>query len=87
MERQEYVKNLINRLTRISGHLNAVKTMVEEGREEEQLLIQLSAIKAQVENTSKTVYKHYLKNAIQNSLDGKDVAELESAEKILDHIL
>lgn len=87
MERQEYVKNLINRLTRISGHLNAVKTMVEEGREEEQLLIQLSAIKAQVENTSKTVYKHYLKNAIRNSLDGKDVAELESAEKILDHIL
>ena len=41
-------KAVVNRLSRAIGHLEAVKTMVEEGRDCTQVLIQLAAVKSAI---------------------------------------
>ena len=42
----EDYKKLINRMSRIIGHANSVKTMIEEHRDCTEILIQISAVKS-----------------------------------------
>ena len=46
-------KSVVNRLSRAIGHLQSIKRMVEEGREVETMLIQISAVKAAVNGVGK----------------------------------
>ena len=50
-------KAVVNRLSRAIGHLEAVKAMVEEGRDCTQVLIQLAAVKSAINNTGKLLLK------------------------------
>ena len=43
-------KQVLNRLSRAIGHLEAVKKMVEEGQDCSQVLIQLAAVKSALNN-------------------------------------
>ena len=54
---KEHTKAVINRLSRAAGHLNAVKKMVEEGRDCSEVLVQLSAVRAEIANVSKVILK------------------------------
>ena len=49
----EAQKSVLNRLSRAIGHLQSIKRMVEEGREIETILIQISAVKAAVNGVGK----------------------------------
>ena len=46
-------KSVMNRLSRAIGHLQSIKRMVEEGREIETMLMQISAVKAAVNGIGK----------------------------------
>ncbi len=46
-------KSVLNRLSRVIGHLQSIKRMVEGGREIETMLIQISAVKAAVNGVGK----------------------------------
>ena len=48
-------KAVLNRLSRAIGHLESIKRMVEEGRDCSEVLIQLSAVKAAINNTGKVI--------------------------------
>jgi len=39
-------KSIINRLARLSGHLNSIKRMIEEDREVSALLVQLASVRS-----------------------------------------
>ena len=46
-------KAVLNRLSRAIGHLESIKRMVEDGRDCSEVLIQLSAVKAAINNTGR----------------------------------
>ena len=48
----EHTKAVLNRMSRAIGHMNAVKKMIEEGRDCSDVLIQLSAIKSEITGVS-----------------------------------
>ena len=48
----EHTKAVLNRMSRAIGHMNAVKRMIEEGRDCSDVLIQLSAIRSEITNVS-----------------------------------
>ncbi len=87
MENHEHTKAVLNRLSRAIGHLKAVKGMVENGRDCAEVLIQLSAVKSEIVNTSKVILKDHLDHCVVNAIkenDEKAIAELKSAiEKLL----
>ena len=58
MEQQhESTKQVLNRLSRAIGHLEAVRHMVEEGRDCPEVLVQLAAVKSAINNTGKLILK------------------------------
>ncbi len=50
MEGHAHTAAVINRLSRAIGHLNAVKKMTEDGRDCSEVLIQLSAVRANIKH-------------------------------------
>ena len=87
MEKHEHTKAVINRLSRATGHLNAVKKMVEEGRDCSEVLVQLSAVRAEIANVSKVILKDHLDHCIVDAVKGDDMLAVQRLSKTIDKLL
>jgi len=77
---------VINRLSRIAGHINGVKSMVEEGRDCSEVLIQLSAVRAAVNETCRVILNDHIDHCIVDAIQTGDIEavnELNKAIKLL----
>jgi DNA-binding FrmR family transcriptional regulator len=57
-------KAVINRLSRIEGHIRSIKTMLEEGRDCSEILIQISAVQAAINKAGKVVLEDHLESCL-----------------------
>ena len=80
-------KNVINRLSRAIGHLEAVKQMVEQGRDCSEVLIQLAAVKSAINNTGKIILKDHLNHCITDAVKNDDSKALEEINKAIDQFV
>lgn len=87
MEKHEHTKAVINRLSRAAGHLNAVKKMVEEGRDCSEVLVQLSAVRAEIANVSKVILKDHLDHCILDAVKGDDMLAVQRLSEAIDKLL
>lgn len=55
---------VINRLSRATGHLESVKKMAEEGRDCSELLVQISAVVSALNNASKVILEDHTNHCI-----------------------
>ena len=63
MEHQhEQTEAVVRRLSRAIGHLQAVKRMVEEGRDCADVLTQLAAVKSAINNVGKVILQDHLEH-------------------------
>lgn len=81
------VKAIVNRLARAIGHLEAVKRMVEEGRDCTEVLIQLAAVKSAINNTGKLILKEHISHCIVDAVETKDTLALENLNQAIDQFL
>lgn len=77
-------KAVLNRLSRASGHLESVKRMVEEGRDCSEVLIQLSAVIAALNNTGKVILKDHMEHCIVEAVESGDNTAIENLNKAID---
>ena len=78
----EHTKAVLNRLSRAIGHLEAIKRMVEEGRDCSDVLIQLAAVKSAINNTGKVILKDHINHCIVEAVqtgDQETIAKLSIA--------
>ena len=75
---------LVHRLARAVGHLKSIKTMVENGRDCSEVLIQLAAVKAAVNNTGKIMLESYIKENITSAVRNGDREALEKVKTVID---
>ena len=87
MENHAHTKSVLNRISRAVGHLNAVKKMIEEGRDCSEVLIQLSAVKAEIVNTSKVVLKDHLDHCVVNAVRENDEEAMRQLRAAIDRLL
>ena len=87
MEQHEHSKAVLNRLSRAAGHINAIKKMVEDGRDCSDVLIQLSAVKAEIVNTSKVILKDHMDHCIVDAIEHNDPESLEQFKKAIDQFI
>jgi len=80
-------KAVINRLSRAIGHLEAVKKMVEDGRDCSDVLIQLAAVKSAINNTGKVILKDHIQNCIVEAIEEKDWEKIEHMNKAIDQFI
>ena len=75
-------KAVLNRLSRAIGHMESIKRMVEDGRDCSEVLVQLSAVKAAINNTAKVILKDHIEHCLVDAIESGDheaVAELTDA--------
>ncbi len=80
--KHENTKAVVNRLSRAIGHLEAVKKMVEEGRDCSEVLIQLAAVRSAINNTGKLILKDHINHCFVHAIENNDeqtIIELNDA--------
>lgn len=77
-------KAVLNRISRASGHLESVKRMVESGRDCSEVLIQLSAVIAALNNTSKVILKDHMEHCIVDAVESGDDTAIKNLSKAID---
>ncbi len=83
----EHSKAAIDRLARAAGHLNAVKKMVENGRDCSDVLIQLSAVRAEIANVSKLILKDHIGHCIADAVRENDEKALARLNDAIDKLI
>ena len=89
MERHthEHTKAVLNRMSRAIGHMNAVKKMIEDGRDCSDVLIQLSAIKSEITGVSKVILKDHFNHCIVDEVKENVVGVIEHLKGGIDKLL
>lgn len=71
-------KPIINRLSRIVGHTEAIKRMCEEDKECNDILIQIAAVRSALNNVGKLILKDHIDHCIVEAVQNGDEEKLES---------
>ncbi|GEM_PF-89771 len=82
-----YTRDIMNRLSRAIGHLNAIKNMVEEGRDCSEILIQLSAVKSAINNTGKLILQDHIEHCIVDAIEHDDKDAIRELEIAIDRFI
>lgn len=84
---EEEKKAVLNRLSRALGHLEKVKDMVEGNADCTEVLIQLAAVKAAINNTGKIILKNHIDSCVVEAVEHGDMEALESLESAIDKFI
>ena len=87
MHRHEHTKAVLNRISRAAGHLAAVGKMINEERDCSDVLIQLSAVKAEINNLAKIILKDHIDHCIIDAVKSGDEATVTRLKNAIDSML
>ena len=83
----ENTKAVLNRLSKVIGHMQSIKRMVEDGRDCSEVLIQLSAVKAAINNTGKVILQDHIKHCLVDAIESGDMQEIEELSNAIDRFI
>ena len=81
------VRAIVNRLKRSIGHLDKVRRMVEDGEDCADVLIQLSAVKSEINNTGKLILKQHMEHCIVEAVRENDQEAIERMNEAIDRFM
>ena len=81
------VRAIVNRLKRSVGHLDKVRRMVEQGEDCADVLIQLSAVKSEINNTGKLILKQHMEHCIVEAVRENDRESIEKMNEAIDRFM
>lgn len=73
---------LVNRMARIIGHANSIKTMIETNRNCTEVLIQIAAVRSALNNLGKIILAEHIEECMIDAFNSED--EDEKAEVLAD---
>lgn len=79
----ENTKAVLNRMSRAIGHMEAVKTMVEEGRDCSEVLIQIAAVRSAINNIGKIILEDHIKHCVVDAVETGDEQVLKDLEEAI----
>lgn len=82
-----HTKEVLDRLARATGHLQKVRSMVENGEDCSAVLIQLSAVKSALNNTGKLILKDHIEHCIVHAVEEGDQDMLDELSKAIDRYM
>jgi len=83
----EHTAAVSNRLGRAIGHLEAVRKMVEDGRDCSEVLIQLAAVRSALASTSRIILKDHMEHCIVDAIEEHDQGAIEELGRAIDRLL
>ena len=83
----QQTRAIINRLKRSIGHLDKVRRMVEDGEDCADVLIQLSAVKSEINNTGKLILKQHMEHCIVEAVRENDQTSIDKMNEAIDRFM
>lgn len=80
-------KAVLNRMSKIIGHMESIKTMVENGRDCSEILIQLAAVKSAIGGVSRVILKNHIDHCIVDAVRENDTEVIEELKKAIDKFI
>lgn len=65
-------KAVLNRMSRAIGHMEAVKTMIEDGRDCSEVLIQIAAVRSAINNIGKIILEDHINHCVVDAIETGD---------------
>lgn len=84
---KEHTKDVSNRLARAIGHLQKVKSMVENDEDCSDVLIQLAAVKSAINNTGKVILKDHMGHCIVHAVEDGDLQMIDELNTAIDKFM
>lgn len=88
-EQEQIKKNVLSRLKRVEGQVRGIQRMINDGKECEDILVQVRAVRSALQSTNALILKRYLIKCHAESLtEGEDgYGKLEDVIKVLTNFL
>lgn len=84
----ESLRRIVNRLSRIEGHIRGIKMMVQESRACPDVLVQIAAVRGALDRVSRIILDEHLTECVARAAkDGDIEAEIEELKAALDRFL
>ena len=81
------IRAVINRLSRSIGHLQSVKRMVENGVDCSDVLVQIAAVRAELNNAGKVLLKQHLEHCIVDAVEENDTEAVAKMNAAIDRFM
>ncbi len=76
-------KAVVNRLSRAIGHLTAVRTMVVDGRDCAEVLIQLAAVRSAINGVCELILQDHIDHCIVDAIQTGDTEAVDNLNKAI----
>ena len=85
---EDSLRQIINRLSRIEGHIRGVKTMINESRPCPEVLVQIAAIRGALDKVARIILDEHLSECIARAArEGNIESEIQELKAALDRFL
>ncbi len=85
MEHKHVNQKVVNRLSRVEGHVRSIREMVSSGRDCSEVLTQIAAVRAALDQAGRAILEdhleHCIADAIKNGKGQEAVDDLKAAMK------
>ncbi|HHP7245521.1 MAG TPA: metal-sensing transcriptional repressor [Elainellaceae cyanobacterium] len=85
---EESLRRIINRLSRVEGHIRGIKTMVQESRPCPDVLVQIAAVRGALDRIARIILDEHLSECVGRAAkEGNINDEIEALKSALDRFL
>ncbi|MGI0490610.1 metal-sensing transcriptional repressor [Alkalinema pantanalense CENA528] len=85
---EESTRRLVNRLSRIEGHIRGIKTMLQENRSCPDVLVQIAAVRGALDRVGRIILDEHLTECIARAAKEGDIeTEIDELKAALDRFL
>ena len=80
-------KAVLNRMSKLIGHLESTKKMIENGRDCSEVLIQIAAVDAALRAVGRIILKDHIEHCIVDAIKEGDQQAIDELNKAIDQFL
>ena len=85
---EESIRKIVNRLSRIEGHVRGIKTMVQQDTPCPDVLLQIAAVRGAIDKVARIVLDEHLTECVARAAKNGNIdAEMEELKAALDRFL
>ena len=85
---EESLRGIVNRLSRVEGHIRGIKTMVQESRPCPDVLVQIAAVRGALDRVARIILDEHLTECIARAAqEGNIEVEIKELKAALDRFL
>ncbi|HEY9622125.1 MAG TPA: metal-sensitive transcriptional regulator [Crinalium sp.] len=85
---EESLRQIVNRLSRVEGHIRGIKAMVQESRPCPDVLVQIAAVRGALDRVARIILDEHLTECVARAAkEGNIQVEIEELKSALDRFL